>query len=59
MSVLVQAVHACILVNPLVHIEKRFLLGMVVKHWHKLPRGVVDSLETFKTCVDKFLSNLL
>lgn len=54
-----QAVHACILVNPLVHIEKRFLLGMVVKHWHKLPRGVVDSLETFKTCVDKFLSNLL
>ncbi|PKU28386.1 hypothetical protein llap_21310 [Limosa lapponica baueri] len=33
----------------------------VVEHWNKLPREVVESpsLETFKTCLGKFLCNLL
>jgi len=33
----------------------------VVKHWHRLPREVVDvpSLETFKVRVDEALSNLI
>ena len=32
----------------------------VVKHWHRLPREVVDapSLETFKVRLDRALSNL-
>jgi len=32
----------------------------VVKHWHRLPREVVDapSLETFKVRLDEALSNL-
>jgi len=34
---------------------------MVVKHWYKLPREVVDvpSLETFKARLDRALSNLI
>ena len=33
----------------------------VVKHWHGLPREVVEapSLETFKIRVDRALSNLI
>ena len=33
----------------------------VVKHWHRLPREVVDapSLETFKVRLDGSLSNLI
>jgi len=33
----------------------------VVKHWHRLPREVVDapSLETFKVRLDRALSNLV
>jgi len=33
----------------------------VVKHWHRLPREVVEapSLETFKTRLDGTLSNLI
>jgi len=33
----------------------------VVKHWHRLPREVVDapSLETFKARLDRALSNLI
>jgi len=33
----------------------------VVKHWHRLPREVVDppSLETFKVRLDGALSNLI
>jgi len=33
----------------------------VVKHWHRLPREVVDapSLETFKARLDGALSNLI
>jgi len=32
-----------------------------VKHWHRLPRGVVDapSLETFKVRLDAALSNMI
>lgn len=40
------------------HMKNTFI-GKVVKHWHKLPGGVVEYLETFKTCVNKFLSNPL
>jgi len=33
----------------------------VVKHWHRLPREVVEapSLETFKVRLDRSLSNLV
>jgi len=33
----------------------------VVKHWHRLPREVVDtpSLQTFKVRSDRALSNLI
>lgn len=42
-------------------IRKDFFTVMVMVHWNKLPREVVDSpsLEVFKTCLDNFLSNLL
>ena len=47
-------------------LEKRRLRGdliamRVVKHWHRLPREVVDasSLETFKVRLDGALSNLI
>lgn len=35
-------------------IGKNFCTERVVKHWHKLPREVVDSpkLEGFKICVN-------
>ena len=40
--------------------RKNFLTLTVTEPWHKLPREVVgSSLETFKTCLDAFLSNLL
>ncbi|KFW65185.1 hypothetical protein AS28_11171, partial [Pygoscelis adeliae] len=42
-------------------ITKKFFTLRVVKHWHRLPREVVDapSLETFKVRLDGALSNLL
>ena len=42
-------------------IRKDFFTVMVMVHWNKLPREVVDSpsLEVFKTCLDNLLSNLL
>jgi len=42
-------------------IRKKFFTVRVVKHWHRLPREVVDapSLETFKARLDEALSNLV
>ncbi|KFM03118.1 hypothetical protein AS27_04352, partial [Aptenodytes forsteri] len=42
-------------------IRKIFFMLRVVKHWHRLPREVVDapSLETFKIRLDGALSNLI
>ncbi|KFW65607.1 hypothetical protein AS28_14964, partial [Pygoscelis adeliae] len=42
-------------------IRKKFFTLRVVKHWHRLPREVVDapSLETFKVRLDRALSNLI
>ncbi|KFP10400.1 hypothetical protein Z169_11831, partial [Egretta garzetta] len=42
-------------------IRKKFFTMRVVKHWHRLPREVVEapSLETFKARLDGALSNLI
>jgi len=42
-------------------IRKKFFTMRVVKHWHRLPREVVEapSLETFKARLDRALSNLV
>ncbi|KFQ99232.1 hypothetical protein Y956_03761, partial [Nipponia nippon] len=42
-------------------IMEKFFTMRVVKHWHRLPREVVDapSLETFKARLDGALSNLI
>ncbi|KFQ11834.1 hypothetical protein N329_11025, partial [Haliaeetus albicilla] len=42
-------------------IRKKFFTLRVVKHWHRLPREVVDapSLEMFKVRLDGALSNLV
>jgi len=41
-----------------VDITKKYFAIKVVKHWHRLPREVVDvpSLETFKITLDRALS---
>jgi len=41
-------------------LRKKFFRMRVVKHWHRLPREVVDapSLETFKARLNRALSNL-
>ncbi|KFM08244.1 hypothetical protein AS27_09946, partial [Aptenodytes forsteri] len=41
--------------------RKKFFTVRVVRHWHKLPREVVDapSLEVFKARLDEALSNLV
>ncbi|KFM02341.1 hypothetical protein AS27_03122, partial [Aptenodytes forsteri] len=41
--------------------RKKFFTMRVVRHWHKLPREVVDapSLETFKARLDGALRNLV
>ncbi|KFO83939.1 hypothetical protein N320_12731, partial [Buceros rhinoceros silvestris] len=42
-------------------IRKKFFTVMVVKHWPRLPREVVDapSLETFEVRLDEALGNLI
>ncbi|KFQ34857.1 hypothetical protein N332_14506, partial [Mesitornis unicolor] len=42
-------------------IRRKFFTVRVVRHWHRLPREVVDapSLEVFKARVDKALGNLV
>ncbi|KFQ64963.1 hypothetical protein N335_12442, partial [Phaethon lepturus] len=42
-------------------IRKKFFTVRVVKHWHRLPKEVVEakSLETFKVRLDGALSNLV
>ena len=42
-------------------IRKKFFTMRVVKHWHRLPREVVNapSLETFRVRLDGALSNLI
>ncbi|KFQ30657.1 hypothetical protein N332_06772, partial [Mesitornis unicolor] len=42
-------------------IRKKFFTVRVVRHWHRLPREVVDapSLEVFKARLDRALGNLL
>ena len=43
------------------NVRKNFFTGRVTEHWNRLPREVVESfsLETFKTCLDAYLCNLV
>jgi len=42
-------------------VRKKFLAMGMMRHWHRLPREVVDapSLETSKVRLDRALSNLI
>jgi len=42
-------------------VRKKFFTMRVVKHWHRLPRNVMDApvLETFKVRLDWALSSLI
>ena len=43
------------------YVGKKVFTQRAVRHWHRLPRDVVDapSLEAFKTALDVILSNLI
>ncbi|KFQ40647.1 hypothetical protein N332_01576, partial [Mesitornis unicolor] len=43
------------------NIMRKFFTVRVVRHWHRLPRKVVDapSLEVFKARLDRALGNLV
>jgi len=43
------------------HIRKRFFTMRVVRHWHRLPRELLNApfLETFKARLGGALSNLI
>ncbi|KFW83821.1 hypothetical protein N305_13095, partial [Manacus vitellinus] len=40
-------------------IRKKFFTVRVLRHWHRLPKEVVDALEMFKARLDGALSNLI
>jgi len=43
------------------NIKKHFFTVMVTKHWHRLPRKIVESRspEVFTSCLDMILGNQL
>ncbi|KFQ85444.1 hypothetical protein N337_11139, partial [Phoenicopterus ruber ruber] len=43
------------------NIRNHFFTEKVTKHWHRVPREVVESvsLEIFKSCLDMVMGNLL
>ena len=44
-----------------INMKKDFFMMWVTEHWNRLPREAVGSpsLETFKTCLDTFLCDLI